>query len=96
MYNLTGSGDVEYARWLAPELMDSDSSDGTIQSDVYAFGMTALEVRILSTTKSLGLIVFFSLSYLRGDHHFLIAVMPLKQFEMWSLESGHRKSAVQK
>jgi len=26
--------------------MDSDSSDGTVQSDVYAFGMTALEVRI--------------------------------------------------
>ncbi|KIJ99179.1 hypothetical protein K443DRAFT_680168 [Laccaria amethystina LaAM-08-1] len=44
LYYLTGSGDVEYARWLAPELMNSDSSDGTIQSDVYAFGMTALEL----------------------------------------------------
>lgn len=46
--------------------MDSDSSDGSIQSDVYAFGMTALEVRILSTTKSLGLIVFFFPQLLTG------------------------------
>lgn len=44
LYNLTGSGDVEYARWLAPELMDPDCSDETIRSDVYAFGMTALEL----------------------------------------------------
>lgn len=31
-------------RWLAPELYDSDSATATLQSDIYSFGMTALQV----------------------------------------------------
>ena len=44
---------VGFCRWIAPEVMnpperedDSDDSFYTKESDVYAFGMTMLEVRI--------------------------------------------------
>lgn len=43
------SNSAGHPRWLAPELMFPDYFNGTgrstCESDVYAFGMTALEVR---------------------------------------------------
>ena len=47
------------ARWTAPELMDNQEEVPlyTFRSDVYSFGMTALEVSILSPFR-LGNVVF--------------------------------------
>jgi serine/threonine protein kinase len=88
------------ARWMAPELIDPKDYDGdgypvTSQTDIYAFGMTVLEVGITIfwiELRSCSLKTFLLLLILRSlqaVRHFYIVATRLASFTMYAMVGAH-------